>query len=99
MTFVSRERQREGGGRTRTGGWIECATDRNGGQDRRAFNEVLQFTDVAWPVPAFQFADDFGEDGLDGFVHPAGEFLDEITYEERYISGTLAREGCKCGRR
>jgi len=61
-----------------------------GGEDDRAFDEVLEFPDIAGPRPGHQGAKGVGRDGGDGPVHEAAVFADEVAGEGGDVLGMVA---------
>ena len=55
------------------------------GQNHGTFDEVLQFTNVAWPLIAYQRLHGFRRNGVDHPMVPAAEFLDEVADQLRDI--------------
>src|ERR1700730_11699042 len=60
-------------------------------QDHRAFNEILQFTNVPGPVPGNQAFHDSRRNTVDLLLHLFREPFNEITHEQRNIVLALPR--------
>src|SRR4029077_10323381 len=54
-------------------------------QEHRSLNEILEFTNIAGPVPGCQSFHYSHGDRLDALLHFLGELLDEIVDEQRNV--------------
>src|SRR4029077_11744859 len=62
-------------------------------QDHSSLDEILEFTNIAWPIPSPQPLHYRCRNRFDRLLHLLGELLDEMAYEQRNVFFAVSQRG------